>query len=131
VLDHHVPPERPLQSQRATTTLPSGIPPFTYLDTDVFAGRGAPPRRADAHLHVYQLVSADSVEQLQDVSVPHSGRVELRLPANLPLFEQLTDANGRALLSAHGPTQVRGFNSGAPGLTSRCKGCHLGHSTLP
>jgi hypothetical protein len=46
------------------------------------------------------------------------------------MFEQLTDANGRALLSAHGPAQVRGFNSGAPGTTSRCKGCHLGHSTL-
>jgi hypothetical protein len=105
-------------------------PPFTYLDGDVFAGAGAPARRADAHLHVYRLVSADSVEQLQDVPVPQNGRVELHLPADTPLFEQLTDANGRALLSAHGPAQVRGFNSGAPGTTSRCKGCHLGHSTL-
>jgi hypothetical protein len=131
VVAHHVPQERSLQSQRAASIQSSRIPPFTYLDTDVFAGKGAPARRADAHLHVYRLVSADSVEQLGDIAVPQNGRVELHLPANTPLFEQLTDSTGRALMSTHGPAQVRGFNSGAPGLTSRCKGCHLGHSTLP
>jgi hypothetical protein len=127
----HVSREQPVKSRRATPILSSGLSPFTYLDTEVFAGKGAPARRAGAHLHVYHLVNADSVEQLQDVSVPQSGRVELHLPADTPLFEQLTDANGRALMSAHGPAQVRGFNSGAPGTTSHCKGCHLGHSTLP
>jgi hypothetical protein len=127
---HHVPRERPVKSGLYVPILLESLPPFTYLDTDVFAGKGAPSRRDDAHLHVYYLVSADSVEQLRDVPVPRSGHIELHLPADTPLFEQLTDAGGRALVSAHGPAQVRGFNSGAPGTTSRCKGCHLGHSTL-
>ena len=104
---------------------------FRYLDTDVFGGKGAPVRRATARLHVYQLVSADSVLQLRDVAVPRTGRVELRLPADTPLFEQLTDLHGRALMSAHGPAQVRGFNTGARGMTARCTGCHLGHSAAP
>ena len=111
---------------------PTGIArTFRYLDTDVFAGTGAPARRDDAHLHVYRLVAADSIEQLHDIPVAPNGHIELELPADTPLFEQLTDANGRALMSAHGPAQVRGFNSGAPSTTARCKGCHLGHSTLP
>lgn len=103
-------------------------PPFRYLDTDVFGGKGAPARTDAAHLHVYRLVNADSVEQIRDVPLPTSGRVDLQLPAATPLFEQLTDANGRALMSAHGPAQVRGFNYGASGTIARCKGCHLGHS---
>ena len=104
---------------------------FTYLDTDVFAGAGAPARTSGARLHVFRLVSADSVQRLASVPVPASGRVELALPADTPLFEQLTDARGRALMTAHGPAQVRGFNSGAAGTTARCIGCHLGHSALP
>ena len=101
---------------------------FRYLVTDIFAGRGAPARRTGARLHVFRLVNADSVEHIHDAAVPRSGRIDLQLPADTPLFEQLTDANGRALMSAHGPAQVRGFNSGAEGATSRCTGCHLGHS---
>jgi hypothetical protein len=123
--------EQAMKGESSPDVLSSGIPTFTYLDTDIFAGKGAPARQANAHLHVYHLVNADSVEQLEDVSVPQNGHIELKLPADTPLFEQLTDSTGRALLSAHGPAQVRGFNSGAPGTTSRCKGCHLGHSTLP
>ena len=106
-------------------------PPFTYLDTDVFAGAGAPARRAGAHLHVYRLVNPDSIGQLRDVPVPRTGHIEVELPADTPLFEQLTDASGRALMSAHGPAQVRGFNTGAAGTTARCSGCHLGHSARP
>jgi len=43
----------------------------------------------------------------------------------------LVGPDGVALMSAHGPAQVRGFNAGAPAATSRCSGCHLGHSTSP
>ncbi len=126
----HVPRARPMKG-RINLIRHSAIAPFTYLDTDVFAGNGAPVRRSDARLHIYKLVSADSVEQLHDVPVPRSGRVEVELPADTPLFEQLTDPNGRALMSAHGPAQVRGFNMGAAGTTARCNGCHLGHSARP
>jgi hypothetical protein len=131
-LDPALVPTRPAKLAHATRV--GAAPPgdtargFRYLDTDVFAGTGAPSRRADAHLRVYRLVSADSVEQLHDVPVPRNGHIELDLPADTPLFEQLTDANGRALMSAHGPAQVRGFNTGAAGTTARCMGCHLGHS---
>jgi len=71
------------------------------------------------------------VRLLGSVPVPRSGKVDLRLPADTPLFEVLTDAAGRVLASAHGPTQVRGFNSGGAGSTSRCTGCHLGHTAPP
>ena len=47
------------------------------------------------------------------------------------LFEMLVGPDGVALKSAHGLAQVRGFNIGAHGATSRCSGCHLGHSTSP
>ncbi|MEQ1833375.1 MAG: hypothetical protein ABL977_10005 [Candidatus Eisenbacteria bacterium] len=120
------PPARP-----AAAAARDSLRTFTYLDTDVFAGAAAPARTNSARLHVYRLVGADSVQRLFDVPVPASGRVELALPADTPLFEQLTDARGRALMTAHGPAQVRGFNSGAAGSAARCVGCHLGHSALP
>ena len=62
------------------------------------------------------------------MDVPRNGRVDIMLPADVSLFELLTDATGRVLMSAHGATQVRGFNSGSAGSTARCAGCHLGHS---
>jgi len=101
---------------------------FRYLARDVFAGKGAPARRDAAELHVYRLVSRDSVERIRVVSVPRSGRVDVMLPADQALFEVLVARNGGALATPHGPAQVRGFNSGAPGTTSSCSGCHLGHS---
>jgi hypothetical protein len=54
--------------------------------------------------------------------------VSLELPADTPLFEVLVTPGGGALATPHGPAQVLGANSGAPGTTSRCSGCHLGHS---
>ena len=101
---------------------------FRYLALDVFGGRGAAPRTPGARLHVYRLVDADSVELLRDVAVDARGGVSLELPADTPLFEQLVGPDGVALRSAHGPAQVRGFNSGARGTTAACTGCHLGHT---
>src|SRR5262249_23245565 len=106
-------------------------PTFRYLDLDVFAGRADAPRREDARLEVYQLLGRDSIALIARAPVPRAGRVDLRLPADMPLFEVLTDGAGRALMRAHGPTQVRGFNAGAHGATARCTGCHLGHSASP
>lgn len=102
-------------------------PTFRYLARDVFAGAGAPPRSDGAELHVYELVSPDSVRRIRRLDVPRSGRVDVRLPASTPLFEVLV-ARGGVLATPHGPAQVRGFNSGAQGTTSSCSGCHLGHS---
>ena len=55
---------------------------------------------------------------------------EAGLPADTPMFEQLVDASGRVLLTARGPAHVAGLNAGVTGLTTRCVGCHVGHSTL-
>lgn len=124
-------PDRTVRAARASVRrgpAPSPERTFRYLATDVFAGRGAAARREGARLHVYRVVGADSIERVQSVAVPRNGRVDLALPADTPLFELLTDSTGRVLMSAHGATQVRGFNSGSPGTTARCSGCHLGHS---
>lgn len=101
---------------------------FRYLARDVFGGRGAPPRTPGARLRVYALVNADSVQLLREAAVDARGGVDLELPADTPLFEQLVGPDGVALLSAHGPAQVRGFNSSARGTTAACIGCHLGHT---
>ncbi|HEV2106169.1 MAG TPA: hypothetical protein VGU27_10610, partial [Candidatus Eisenbacteria bacterium] len=106
---------------------------FTYVNRDVFAG-GEMPRTPGARLRIYAdrpgpaPGAPDTVGFVDDVPVGVDGGVSALLPAGVPLFEQLTDADGRALLGAHGPAQVRGFNTGRAGVEARCVGCHLGHS---
>ena len=101
---------------------------FRYLSLDVFAGEGAPARQDGAELRVYRGESADSAALIRRMRVPRSGRVDLNLPADTPLFEALVTSGGGVLATPHGPAQVLGANSGADGTTSRCSGCHLGHS---
>jgi len=127
-LDPAVVPSRKTSWRAARGAPAGGEAAFRYFNRDVFAGAGGPWRQEGTHLHVFRLVAPDSIEALQDAPVARNGRVDLALPAGTALFEQLTDSSGRALMSAHGPAQVRGFNSGAPGTTARCVGCHLGHS---
>lgn len=105
---------------------------FRFLDLDVFAGRGAPPRQNGARLRFFAW-SADSSPMspptlLFEAPVPRQGRVDVRVPRVGPTFEQLVGADGRVLMSAHGPAQVRGFNTPPPASDARCVGCHLGHS---
>ena len=109
---------------------------FRFLDRDIFAGSGALPRSSGTHLTVYELHESlfpgdtPEVHAVKSVAVPITGRVDIALPAGRAMFETLTDSLGHVLMTAHGPAQVRGFNSGAPGSTVTCRGCHLGHSTL-
>jgi hypothetical protein len=73
----------------------------------------------------------DSVALVRVADVAPDGSVaQSGLPAGVPLFEQLVDATGQPLLTAHGAAQVAGANFGTPGGTARCVGCHLGHSSL-
>ena len=116
---------------RQIISQPGATATFRYLNHDVFLGHGAAPRIDDARLEVYRLFGPDSVGLVRTASLTRLGRVDLRLPADTPLFELLTDPDGRPLMSAHGPAQVRGFNTGAPNATARCTGCHLGHSAKP
>lgn len=122
--------EDPLVSERPGA--PSET--FRFFDEDVFRGRGAPQRQDGARLRFLALRPSvhDSVppQIIAEVAIRRSGRVDVRLKPQGPLFEQLIDAKGRVLMSAHGPAQVRGFNTPRAGGEARCVGCHLGHSTL-
>jgi hypothetical protein len=116
---------------RDVISQPGQMPTFRYLNLDMFGSTGDAKRQEDAKLHVYRLDASGTLLLIAQAPVPRSGRVDLMLPAATPLFEMLVDAGGRALMTAHGPAQVRGFNAGAPASTSRCSGCHLGHSVSP
>jgi hypothetical protein len=60
------------------------------------------------------------------------GRVEMELPAGVPLFEILRRADGRIALGRDGQAfHVGGMNFGHAGTTARCVGCHAGHSQVP
>lgn len=74
-----------------------------------------------------------TVPVLPDGSIPPT-----LLPAHLPLFEQLRDANmkvpltGRgARTASSGAAHVAGLNYGVTGERVRCVGCHAGHSLIP
>lgn len=106
---------------------------FRYVNRDVFAGKGAPARTAGARLRFWRALpreaDADTAVLLREVAVPRSGAVDVReLPEHAALFEQLVDVHGAPLATAHGPAQVRGFNTGDRTAPARCSGCHLGHS---
>lgn len=118
---------------------------FRFRDLDVFAdgpsgspAHGAAPRMLDARIRFFALLSrperegGDAIVLLREAPVADNGEVnETDLPADVPMFEQLVDSHGHVLMTAHGPAHVAGSNSGVAGLTTRCVGCHLGHSTLP
>jgi hypothetical protein len=116
---------------------------FRFLDLDVFAkppsGRGlpaGPPPTPGARIRFYATLDrpeapgGDTVALVREAAVGTRGRVdESGLPAQVPLFEQIVDARGRVLGTAHGPAHVAGLNAGSPGGVTRCIGCHVGHST--
>ncbi len=61
-----------------------------------------------------------------------SGAVhEHDIPAEVSMFEQLTDDEGRILLSPAGrPAHVSGMNFARQGEGTKCVGCHPGHSVI-
>jgi hypothetical protein len=60
------------------------------------------------------------------------GRVEMELPAGVPLFEVLRRPDGDIALGRDGQAfHVGGMNFGAAGQAVRCVGCHSGHSQMP
>jgi hypothetical protein len=126
-----MPPRPKHDDSREIISQVGQMPTFRYFNSDVFGSKGDAKRIEDAKLNVYRLDPSGTLMLVTQAPVPRSGRVDLRLPAEAPLFEMLVDADGRALMTAHGPAQVRGFNSGTHAGTSRCSGCHLGHSTSP
>lgn len=74
----------------------------------------------------------DSLVFLRDVPVSPQGAVHVdNAPADLPMFEQLVDAEGRVLYAGSGPAHVPGYNFTRPGAGTKCVGCHAGHSAMP
>lgn len=73
----------------------------------------------------------DSLVLVHEAPVDPQGAVHVEaVPADLPMFEQLVDADGRVLRSAHGPAHVPGYNFTRPGAGTKCVGCHAGHSAI-
>ena len=114
-----------------TDSASRGATTFRFVDRDVFAGAGAPQRQRGARLRFLALSpGASTPTPIAEIAIPRSGRVDVRVPHIGPTFEQLIGSGGRVLMTAHGPAQVRGFNSPPAGGEARCVGCHLGHSAL-
>ena len=117
---------------------------FRFLDRNVFGGgrsrpgvHAAPPRGDGVRIRFFTALARsgggtpDSAILLRETTLRPDGSVDVRLPANTPMFEQLVDAHGHVLRSADGPAHVAGYNSGRPNATVRCVGCHTGHSIVP
>lgn len=74
----------------------------------------------------------DSVVLVREADVtPWGGVHEDDMPADVPMFEQLVDAQGKVLRSAMGPAHVAGSNFAPFGSGTQCVGCHVGHSAIP
>lgn len=98
----------------------------------------APPIGPGTRIRFYAVVprppsaGGDTLVLVREAPVTPSGAVhEHELPADVPMFEQLVDADGRVLRSAHGTAHVPGFNFARFGVGTKCVGCHTGHSALP
>ena len=137
---------RPFPGDRAPATVAEldSLPRFRYHSLNLFAngpldvpiGRALAPR-PDVFLRVFAALArsnqpgGDTAVLIRDVPIAADGSVDVGdLPAGVPLFEQLASAHGSVLASSDGLGHVAGLNAGYPGATSRCIGCHRGHSIL-
>ena len=135
---------QPAIARREPPASPQGLAQwpdkFRFLDRDVFAhayGKLA----SSIHRGVAQVRirfwaelpggegQRDTLVLVREAPVGRDGRVDQSgLPAGIPMFEQLVDERGQVLTSSLGPAHVAGYNSGTPGETVKCIGCHRGHS---
>ena len=98
---------------------------------------GAPPVGKALAIEFYMApqgpatVAGERAKLIRRVDIPPSGRVEVELPAGVPLFEVLRRPDGGI---AQGRDQqiyhVGGMNFGRAGEQNRCVGCHAGHTLL-
>jgi hypothetical protein len=98
----------------------------------------APPIGRGTRIRFYAVVprppaaGGDTLVLVREAPLTPGGAVhEHELPADIPMFEQLVDADGRVLRTAHGTAHVPGFNFARLGVGTKCVGCHTGHSALP
>ena len=117
---------------------------FTFIVENLFANAAldvdianAPGPGVATHLEFWMNPPKDSQAtqlgvrpvQVTSVPIPPTGRVEVELPAGVPLFEVLRTADGAVPFGRDGQFyHVGGHNYGVAGETARCVGCHSGHS---
>jgi hypothetical protein len=68
----------------------------------------------------------------REVRVDHDGKIaQGDIPANIPMFEQITDSSGKVLVNRkNNIAHVTGFNFGSKGSGTKCVGCHAGHTQI-
>ena len=66
------------------------------------------------------------------INIDHDGKVaQGDIPANVQMFEQVTDSIGRVLSTGKNTfAHVTGFNFGSRGTGTKCVGCHAGHTQI-
>ncbi|MFZ4590286.1 MAG: T9SS type A sorting domain-containing protein [Ignavibacteria bacterium] len=66
------------------------------------------------------------------INIDHDGKVaQGDIPANVQMFEQVTDSLGRVLSTGNNKfAHVTGFNFGSRGTGTKCVGCHAGHTQI-
>jgi hypothetical protein len=97
----------------------------------------APPMRQGVRIRFFAALArpaaegGDTLVLVREAAVTASGAVhEDDMPADVPMFEQLVDKDGKVLRSATGPAHVPGFNFARLGSGTKCVGCHAGHSAV-
>jgi hypothetical protein len=149
-----VPPVLAEEFPYPTEDLPPTEDPRTYLKNDTFRFDcmniftngavdepmpSAPRITTGARIRFFMNVQRqnpaypDPSIYLKDAEVFLEGGVhEHDLPADVPLFEQIVDREGRVLETPDGHfAHVTGMNFERMGAGTKCVGCHAGHSMLP
>jgi len=110
---------------------------FANGDVDV-PMQDAPPITKFAHIKFFMnfqrtdSLGMDSAIYLGIQPVFHTGQIAFdNAPANVPMFEQVVDSDGKVLKGSHGQVaHVVGMNYGRLGTGTKCVGCHAGHTEI-
>ena len=75
----------------------------------------------------------DSAILFLDKPIQYSGGFWIpEIPADVPVFDQVTDSTGKVLSAGNGQyAHLSGLNFGRAGTGTQCVGCHAGHSFIP
>ena len=98
----------------------------------------APPLTKNAKFRFFmnfQRQNPDGLDQpilLKEITVNYDGKIaQQEIPANVPLFEQLVDSNGKIVVNGLGKiAHVTGMNYDKNAAGTKCVGCHAGHSLM-
>jgi hypothetical protein len=117
---------------------------FTFLVENIFGNApvgmpiaNAPPVGTDLTIEFFMnpqrsgVTTPDEPILVARRDIDSSGRIEVKLPGGVPLFEVLRTSAGLIPVGRDGQIfHVGGHNFGNAGKTARCIGCHVGHSML-